>query len=311
MIMKKVLSVLSIIVFTIILMGCEFGGGDKSYKVIVPTGAPSLAIANFIQEKEENVTVDIVSGSEPLTAAFTNADYDIIVAPVNLGLKFYNSVESFKYSFYKPIVGCNFYILSTEVSSIEELDGKSMHAFNKMATPGVMLQTIFGHYDLNVDVTYESSVTVANSLLTAGEAKTILTAEPSKTTLMSKNNYHVIDIAAIWREISGHNYNALQAGVFVKSELKNDRNVKNMLEEMENSIELAYTNPLKLAEAAKAVDDGFAKQTVENLTKAIPNCNFLRHELNKEEVAYYFQKIMDLGMQGSFGGKLPDEGFYY
>ena len=309
--MKKTLSLLTILIFMIILAGCNFGQSEKEYKVIVPTGAPSLAIADFIQNKEDNVVVDIVSGSDPLTAAFTNGDYDVIVAPVNLGLKFYNSVESFEYRFYKPIVGCNFYILSDEVENVEELDGKSMVAFNKMATPGVMLQTILSHYEVNVDVTYETSVTSANSLLLSGEARTILTAEPSKSVLMSKKNFNVIDIAAIWKEISGHDYNALQAGVYVKKNLKNNRTVAHILEDIEASIELAYTNPEKLAKAAMSVDENFAKQNINILTKAIPNCNFLRHKLNKEEVEYYFQKVSELGLQNSFGGKLPDEEFYY
>ena len=309
--MKKVLSLLFIIAMIIFLASCQMGGDTKEYKVIVPTGAPTLAIADFIENKESNITVDIVSGSDPLTAAFTNGDYDVIVAPVNLGLKFYNSVENFEYGFYKPIVGCNFYILSTDVSKIQDLDGQEMVAFNKMATPGVMLQTILKHYNLTVDVTYESSVTAANSMLVSGQAKTILTAEPSKTTLMSKNNYHVIDIAQIWKEISGQDYNALQAGVFVKKELKNDRTVKHIIEDIESSIEMAYSNPLKLAQSAINVDENLAKQSVDNLSKAIPNCNFLRHELNKEEVTYYFEKVLELGMENSFGGKLPDEGFYY
>ena len=80
---------------------------------------------------------------------------------------------------------------------------------------------------------------------------------------------------------------------------------------MEASIELAYSNPTLLAESAIAVDANFAKQTVENLAAAIPNCNFLTKDLNREEVEYYFNKIIELGLGASVGGKLPDEGFYY
>lgn len=308
--MKKIINIFIIMLFVIIMAGCNVSSGTK-YSVIMPTGAPSIALADFTKNYSEELDVEIVNGSDPLVSAFTKGDYDIIVAPVNLGAKLYNSREDFEYVLYKPIVGCNYYILSSEISEFSELEGKEMVGFGEASTPGVMLKTLISHYGLNVNVTYQNSVNEANGLLVAEKAKTIITAEPSKTIISKGKDYSVIDIAALWKEMAGSEYDVPQAGIFVKKSFVKRENVQNILANMEASIELAYSNPTLLAESAIAVDANFAKQTVENLAAAIPNCNFLTKDLNREEVEYYFNKIIELGLGASVGGKLPDEGFYY
>lgn len=308
--MKKIINLFVVMFFVLLVNGCNVASGTK-YSVIMPTGAPSIALADFTKNSSEELDIDIVNGSEPLVSAFTKGEYDIIVAPVNLGAKLYNASENFQYVLYKPIVGCNYYILSSEVSSFNELDGKEMVGFGEASTPGVMLKTLIAHYGLSVNVTYQNSVNEANGLLAAGNAKTIITAEPSKTIISKGKDYNEIDIAALWKEMAGSDYDVPQAGIFVrKSYVKRD-NVKEILANMEASVGLAYSNPTLLAESAIAVDPNFSKQKVENLATAIPNCNFLTKEMNIEEVEYYFSKIIELGLGVSVGGKLPDEGFYY
>ena len=49
----------------------------------------------------------------------------------------------------------------------------------------------------------------------------------------------------------------------------------------------------------------------EKLIQAIPNCNLLTHPLVVAEVEYYCEKVIDAGLAGTIGGKVPDEGFYY
>ncbi len=310
--MKKVLNLIVFMFLLVFVMGCDFNNGEtkEQYNVIVPTGAPSIAVADFIKNKDENVNVEIVNGADLLGKAFLQGEYDVIVAPVNLGLKFYNSNDSFDYEFYKPIVGCNFYILSSTITEFNELNNHEIVAFNESATPGVMLKTLAKYYNVTLDAKYESSVNAANTKLVGGVADTILTAEPAKTVISKGKDYNVIDLSELWKNMAGNDYAVPQAGIFVKKGLDNDYGVKKILNQMKESVKLARTNPTKLAEEAILVDPNLSKQTVENLSIAIPNCNFIEKELNKEEVEFYFQKVIELGLGASLGGKLPDEEFY-
>lgn len=314
--MKKVFLFALLVLFSLSLVSCNNDRMIYEYKMIIPTGTPTLALGNFIEQENAKVDglivkSDIVSGSDLLVAAFTQGEYDIIVAPLNLGVKFYNQVEDFNYVLYKPIVGCNYYILSTEVLSFTDLDGAQLASFGKNSTPGVVLSTLSSFYNVNPDVTYYDAVTDVNPLLVSGKASNILTAEPSKTVISQGKDYHVIDLGALWKEMANTEFDIPQAAIFVKKTIADGQNIKNILNDMEKSLKLASTNPEALAQSAINVDENFSKQKVEILKKAIPNCNILSKELNKEEVKFYLEKIIELGLGASIGGKLPDEDFYY
>lgn len=308
--MKKI-SVLILILFLSLIVGCDIhGGSNNEYKVIMPTGTPSLALGDFVANHAENVDVEIVMGSDPLVAAFTNAEYDIIVAPVNLGAKFYNSNDNFQYRLYRPIVGGNYYILSNEFTTFEELDGQPITVFGANSTPDVVFRTLCAHYEINPIITYVSDVNTANSNLLASAAQTIITAEPSKTNVLTKGDFNVIDLQELWREMSGADYDVTQAGIFVKTGLI-EAEVDNILEDMEASIAMASSNASGLVTSAMAGDSNFGKFSVELLTEALGNCNILPGGTNyKADVEYYFNVLIELGLGKSIGGKLPDDEFY-
>lgn len=306
--MKKILLTLLVLI-SMALVGCQ-QTPENEYKIIVPSGTPSITLSHFIENKGENITVDIVQGSEPLQAAFTSGNYDIVVAPVNLGAKFYNSVEGFEYRLYRPIVGGNYYILSTEVTSFEELDGKEITLFGANSTPDVMFKTLCAYYEINPIVKYENAVSEANSALVAGTAKTILTAEPSKTLISKNKNFNVIDLQQLWKDMAGSEYNVTQAGIFVKKGL-NSKDVDKILKDMEKSLTMALEETLELAKIAKTVDTAFAKFSDEDLANAVSKCNVLAGGSNyREDVEYYFNKLIALGLGKAIGGKLPDDEFY-
>jgi NitT/TauT family transport system substrate-binding protein len=308
--MKKV-SLLVLILFLSLLVGCNVHGGKGgNAKVIMPTGTPSLSLGDFVLNHDEDVDVEIVMGSEPLQAAFTNAEYDIIVAPVNLGAKFYNSIENFQYRLYRPIVGGNYYILSTEFTSFEELDGQEITVFGANSTPDVVFRALCTYYNIDPIENYVSDVNSANSSLIAGEAKTIITAEPSKTNVLTKGDYNVIDLQELWREMSANDYDVTQAGIFVKKGMNEDK-LNKLLEQMENSIDLASSDPATLVERAMKGDANFGKFQPSVLTEALGNCNILAGGSNyRADIEYYFNMLIDLGLGKSIGNKLPDDEFY-
>ena len=63
----------------------------------MPTGTPSLALANYVKEAKDadSADVSLVAGADLLKSAFINKDKDVIVAPVNLGAMMYNNYEAY------------------------------------------------------------------------------------------------------------------------------------------------------------------------------------------------------------------------
>ena len=305
--MKKI-SILLLFICIFVCSSCSVVKSSE-YSIILPTGAPSIALSSFLYQKDDKTTVTIVSGSDPLVAAFSSSNYDVIVAPVNLGAKFYNQLEDPEYLLYRPIVGCNYYILtSIEGLTFNDLDNMEIIAFNENSTPGVMLKALSKYYDINPNITYLSSVNEVNPYLISKRVEVILTAEPSKTIVCTKGDFDEIDILALWQEMAHSEYNVPQAGIFVKKELLKNKSYLDLLDEMTSSIE---EEPMVMAERAILVDPNLASMDKDLLAMAIPNCHFIKNALNQKEVEYYFSKIMEFGLGQTIGGKLPDDEFYY
>lgn len=311
--MKKLTKLFLLMIMTIMsisLFGCT--EQSKKVSVIVPTGTPSLGIADALNEKEL-VNANIVSGSDSLVAAFTNANYDIVLAPVNLGVKFYNSNPNFEYVLYETIVWGNYFIASTEdivINSFTDLDGKTLLVFGKNSTPDVVTRTLINYYNINVTLEYVDDVSTANAYLKTGKANIIVSAEPALTKFSGNSNYNRYDLQQEWAKVTG-SYSFPQAGIFVKKSLKDDEAVQNVLEKMKESVLMATSRPNTLVTKAVAIDENLNKIGLETLQKAIPNCNLRIDENQIDAISYYCQKVIDLGIGQTVGGKLPDEGFYY
>lgn len=299
-----------VILFSMLLMvGC-IDDSSKKVSVIVPTGTPSLGIANVLNDKTL-VDANIVSGSDPLIAAFTNASYDVVVAPVNLGAKLYNSNENFSYILYKTIVWGNYYLVSNEeIENLENLEGKTVLVFGMNSTPDVVLRTLISAKNINVNLEYVDDVTTANSYLLSGKADIIVSAEPSLTKISANKNFYILDLQKQWQQLTGR-YSLPQAGIFIKKNIKDEKYLKSVLDKMIESVQMASTKPNVLVANAINVDENLAKIGEETLQKAIGNCNLRVEETDKEAIEFYFSQVIQLGIGATVGGKLPDEGFYY
>ena len=305
----KFIYIFVILLSMLLMVGC-IDDSSKKVSVIVPTGTPSLGIANVLNDKTL-VDANIVSGSDPLIAAFTNASYDVVVAPVNLGAKLYNSNENFSYILYKTIVWGNYYLVSNEeIETLENLEGKTVLVFGMNSTPDVVLRTLISAKNINVNLEYVDDVTTANSYLLSGKADIIVSAEPSLTKISANKNFYILDLQKQWQQLTGR-YSLPQAGIFIKKNIKDEKYLKSVLDKMIESVQMASTKPNVLVANAINVDENLAKIGEETLQKAIGNCNLRVEETDKEAIEFYFSQVIKLGIGATVGGKLPDEGFYY
>ena len=305
----KFIHIFVVLFSMLFITGC-IDDSSKKVSVIVPTGTPSLGIANVLNDKTL-VDANIVSGSDPLIAAFTNASYDVVVAPVNLGAKLYNANENFSYILYKTIVWGNYYLVSNEeIATLESLEGKTVLVFGKNSTPDVVLRTLISAKNINVNLEYVDDVATANSYLLSGKADIIVSAEPSLTKMSANKNFYTLDLQKQWQQLTG-SYSLPQAGIFIKKDSKDEKYLKTVLDKMIESVQMAQTKPNVLIASAVSVDENLAKIGEETLQKAIGNCNLRVEETDKEAIEFYFSQVIQLGIGATVGGKLPDEAFYY
>lgn len=291
------------------LSSCEINSKfEKKVSIIMPTGTPALAMAN-LAETYDNIEADIVAGSDLLVAAFNQKDKDIIIAPVNLGAKFYQA--NGEYQLYKTFVWGNLYVASKqEIAKIEDLDGKEVVVFGKNSTPDIVFQSILKKYqDINVTITYASDVSEANTLLASGQAEYVISAEPSLSKLKGKLGLHIIDLQDVWEELTGST-SYPQAGIFVRKGTANDERISRVLKAMVLSVKSTIAEPEVAASRAVSMHKSFETIGAEILEAAIPNCHYAILDSDKEAVLYYLQQMMDLGFTAQMGGKLPDEGFF-
>ena len=275
---------------------------------MAPTGTPTLGIAKALEE--EFIDEKIVSGADLLIAEFTKGEYDIIVAPVNLGAKFYNENENFKYQLYETIVWGSYYLASTsEIESFESLEGKTITVFGKNSTPDVVFRTLVASKNMNVTIEYVDDVNTANQFLMSGKAEIIVSAEPSITKISGTKTIYTLDLQNEWMKLTG-SIHLPQAGIFVNKERITNASVQKALEKMKESVLLATTNPAELVKSACAVDSSLAKIGEEILNQAISKCNLMIDENQKAAIEFYFSKVMELNLGATIGGKLPDENFY-
>lgn len=313
--MKKILFLIIISLSTILFNSCNVNIKQDeevdNVSIIMPTGTPALGLATYANNLiEAGGNVDIVAGSDLLVAAFNQGTYDVVVAPVNLGAKMYQT--NGKYILATTFVWGNLYLASKkEINSLEDLNNKEVVVFGKNSTPDIVFQTLLkSHPDLNITISYASDVSEANSLLVAGKADYCISAEPSLSKLKKNLNLYTIDLQDEWAKITG-NSSYPQAGIFVKKELKNETYIRKALQDMKKSINDIISNPNKGANDAVKIHKSFETLGVDTLINAIPNCHFEVLSSDKEAVLFYLQQMMDLGFTAQMGGVLPDEDFFY
>ena len=284
--MKK--KIFSLIALSALLTACGNVEQIKEPKVVMPSGAPLIALSNYLINHTGNYQI-ANGGAQELIAEFSAEEANIIAAPINLGAIRYNAKPI--YGLYKTLVWDNLYILSKEeITSIEDLAGKKITSFGLGSTPQIVLETILNSKSVTCDVEYLNTVVNANTAFTSGASDIVISAQPQISGL-DTSTAHVIDLNPFWKEATGLD-SYPQSGLFVKiSELD------------------ALQDALKeIDENAETISGGSFKKSI--LEKALDKCGFKTLDNETQLVKDYYQAMINLNMADKVGGKIPDEGFF-
>lgn len=210
--------------------------------ILAPKGATALPLAKIITENIHSVTT--VDGSDVLQAALVNPEpeYDIIIAPTNLGVKLAAAGKT-TYKLIDILTWGNLYLVGPS-DALE--NGKDIALFGENAVVGLVFEDLYS--DLALNKTYYPSVAEAQAALLSDNADVALLAEPAATATIAKAQESgkeltiIADLQQMWQEKYGSSYP--QAGIFVLEEsYENDQaNIDMLINDIKSFVDEANSN---------------------------------------------------------------------
>ena len=119
----------------------------------MPDGAPAIAVSKLIKDGDDlstgkNIEYKVVSSQE-IQANIASGSADLMLVPVNLASKLYKTHDkNDHYVMVSVITHGNFYIMSTEQITVNDLAGKQIAVPMQGAVPDWTLQMVLKKYNL-------------------------------------------------------------------------------------------------------------------------------------------------------------------
>ncbi|QWB96416.1 hypothetical protein KHQ89_02995 [Mycoplasmatota bacterium] len=291
MIFKKTYKYLVLVLLILIISSCQ----KEKISIIVPYGSPSYTTMYL-----DDYDVSIIQGADPLVAAFGSNNYDVIVAPTNLGAKFYSSSKT--YQLVASIVWGNMYLISHSPINFDQINDKNIYAFGQSQTPDIILNYILNAHEANPNIIYLSSASevIASFMLNPNDI--YLVAEPQYSILDNTDIIYAQDMQEAYEKISGLNPYP-QASIFVNKNLS-DRQVEDIENDFKNSI-----NQLKKSENKKWIADELdIEEAIISKVIERSHISYLNAEDAKYDIELYLNLIIDFN--NNLLSKLPEDSFY-
>lgn len=279
-----------------LVTGCK----SKTITILLPTGAPSYGHAYLFNNDQYDIKT--VNGADALVSGFNDIGYDLIIAPLNLGAKLYNAKDT--YQLIGVITWGNYYLISQNPISMENLENRTIKTFGKNQIPDFILQFIMDSYDVTVTYDYLDSLpTVASSFLLNPE-DIYLVAEPTLSILEQKNSLSYIDLNVLYISLTGET-GMPQAGVFAHKKLSNQ-----VIEQYKRDIETSISMIKNEASGHQVLKDAGIEIDSSIYISAInrSNISFVDIITIKDEITIFLQRIMMFNP--AFLDQLPDASFY-
>ena len=330
--MKRLIALL--LTFTLLLValvGCGGKTPDPADKTVIRlggmTGPTSIGMAKLLADDKAGTAANdyeftLVGSGADMKTKLIAGDVDIAAIPANLAAALYKATNGEILVLAVNTLGVvSLLEKGNTVNSIADLTGKTVYA--PASAQGAIPEIVFSYLlaenglTLGEDVKIEWLPTAAGGAnplapkLKSGEI--VLSPEPAATALLA--NIEGARRAVVFDDAWGALENGSEyiTGVTVVRKSFADANpdaIAKFLNEYGASI--AYANENVADTAAKVVEFKILEQQPALIENAIPNCHisFLAGEEMKESLGKYYNLLVPV-MPQAFGGKAPDDGFYY
>lgn len=221
----KILKSLLCFLLAFMIVGCgKTNDESKTIKILCPTGAPSLAFVSEYKNITKEGKIDFVDGSDQLVAELSKADseYDMIVAPINLGAKLIAGGQT-DYRLKGVITWGNLYLVGTSEDALKEKGDIAL--FGEGAVPQKIYSTV--NIETQLQPKYFQSATLVQQQLLSGKVKIGMLAEPlaSATIAKAKQSGLELSIVADLQKTYGED-GYPQAAIFIKDNKNYDELIK-------------------------------------------------------------------------------------
>ena len=216
--------------FAVGLAACnDEGKGDgETLQLYVPDGAPVLAVAQLIAEKDTltvagyKVEVNIVPANQ-IGTHMAKGDGDIVIMPANAGMNLIS--KGADYEFVCSNTRGILYMISRTEGEVSPADlaGRKVGCIGKGAVPEYAVSKILEANGLavpeDVDVRYYADGAGVQAALSAGQIDFGIVGEPAATAGASKGFSIVMDIQAEFNAVTGSESGFPMSSTFVKGAL--------------------------------------------------------------------------------------------
>ena len=319
--MKKMISLLLALALALTLCACvtpktpmPIEDGDKSAAQPVTVrlgglkGPTSMGMVKLLDDAESGATENgyeftIAASANELTPQLVQGELDVLAVPANVAAILYNQTEGGVVLLAAGTLGVLYMVEKggETVTDIASLNGKTIYATGKGATPEYALTYLLSQHGLtlgeDVQVEWKSEPTEIVALMAEQDNAVAMLPQPFVTVAQSQvEGLRVaLDMSAEWDALD--NGSRLITSVLVA-----------FLEDYAASTDYANEHP---AEAAVLVEKyGIVKAAVAE--KALPQCNLVCFTGVDMKVAVggYLQTLYDLKTE-AVGGAMPGDGFYW
>lgn len=291
----------------------EFTGAEV--KVGMLKGPTGMGAAWLMDQSEQGLTLNsyeftVAGAPDELTGQLIQGGLDIAALPTNAISSLYNKTEGKIVCLGVNTLGVLYILENGEsISSIEDLDGKTILASGKGSTAESVLVHLIAKNGIGADIHFASEHTEAATLAMTGEYDIVMLPEPFVTNVIGKSeNFRVaLNLSEEWNNLTGEVLT--MGGIAVRKEFleQNPEAVAEFVKDYGMSIEFTNANP---SEAAALIEK-YEIAAAAVAEKAIPRCNIVwLYGEEYKTVLKNFLSVLHEGNPESVGGAMPGEDFY-
>ena len=288
-------------------------------------GPTSLGLLNLMDKSAKGETVDnyefqMAAGADELLPLVVKGDLDIVLVPANVAAVLYQKTDGGVEVIDINTLGVLYLLTGTaEISSVEDLKGKTVYLTGKGTTPEASLRYLLdaaGLKEEEVNLEFKSEAAEVAAVLAENPDAIGLLPQPFVTAACMQNESLkiVLDINEEWMRLQTEtgDGSGMVTGVTVVRKAflqESPEAVEAFLEEHAGSAAAINEDPA--AGASLAVEAGIvAKEPI--ALKAIPQCNIvcITGEEMKEALSGYLKVLNDFNAELT-GGAMPGDDFYH
>ena len=310
--MKKFLSILLIAVLSLSLFACNTPEDTTKIRIGVMSGPTGMGMAKLMNDyKDDNSKYEFIVYSAPTnaTADLANGNLDMLCLPTNTAAALANQKENYISAIAINTLG-SLYLMTSEnvtVSSIADLEGKTIYASVPSSTTGPIINYILEKNNVNATVVFEADHDALVAKVVSGAADIVVLPEPKVTAATIQNGTYSVDLnlSTEWSKISDE---PLTMGcIVVKNDFLAEHKavVDNFLVDYKKSIDF-IADKSNLDQAAQMIFDNGVLPKLPIAKKALNNLYGSIVYIDSEEMENALKAFYD-----AIGISCPSDDFFY